>query len=402
MKRFVLTLLTLLLLAGLSAPPASAGVSEGVGAYRKGDFAVAHAELEVEQDRSPLARYMLGIMKLHGEGVPRDVAKGVALVQEAAADGYPAAQYALAVSCLYGTGVEKDVTRAGRLFAAAADGRDFRAVAYRRIMKKGSHGEKRDRKEMVETVRKAARARNPDARYTFALMYLTGDGVPKDAAREIYWYEAAATAGSPRASFTLAQMYYHGEGVPRSEQKAVRYASLAAEQRHAGAMFFLGTLYYHGRGVTVDKAKAVSWIRKAAGLGHAEAEHALGMLLFSGEGVAVDKVEGVKWLGKAARQGDEGAREVLRELVAYRGGMPRETLAIADAQAKPRPDLEGQADRAARIEGKGVVLDRGEFSLKFSGPDLTDIDAGPSLPSSPDKSLMSRLKGGKFEIIFRQ
>lgn len=57
---------------------------------------------------------------------------------------------------------------------------------------------------------------------------------------------------------------------------------------------------------------------------------------------------------------------------------------------------------ATRIEGKGVVMERGQFSLKLSVPDLTDVDADSLASASADKGARSWLKGGKVEIIFRQ
>ena len=401
-NRRILTILVLLVLAFLPASRVAAELSDGIGAYRKGDFAAARQELEKVRDQSPLALYLLGIMQIRGEGMPRDMTKGVALLQQAAANGYIAAQYALAVRYLYGSGVRKDPARARQLFAAAVSGRDYRAVAYLQILATGSHDENRDMKAMVSIVGKAARAGKPDAMYTMGLIRLIGDGLPKNAAEEIRWYEAAAAAGSSRASFTLAQMYYYGEGVPRSERRSVEYARRAADQGQTGAMFFLGALYYHGRGVKEDKAKAVFWIRKAAGMGHLEAQHALGMLLFSGEGVAVNKVEGLKWLGKASQQGDEGARDVLRELVAFRGGERHEVIS-----ATPGPVIKSGGDKqnpgvATRIEGKAVILEKGKFSLKFSGPDLTDVNTGSTLPASGETSSSPKLNRGKFEIIFRR
>jgi hypothetical protein len=48
------------------------------------------------------------------------------------------------------------------------------------------------------------------------------------------------------------------------------------------------------------------------------------------------------------------------------------------------------------------VLDRGAFSLKFSIPDLRDAYALPGVAASPaNEDILTRLQGGKFEIIFR-
>lgn len=253
-------------------------------------------------------------------------------------------------------------------------------------------------KGVVEAVRKAASRGNAAARNTFGFMYLIGDGVPKDPGQEIRWYRAAAAGGDSRASFMLSLMYFHGDGVPRNQGEAARLMRIAAERGGARSEFFLGTFYYHGTGIPQDKAQAAFWIGKAAGKGYGEAQYAYGMMLLAGDGVPVDKTRAVDWLVKAAKQGNTGAQAVLRELVALRTapvGVPALDLSV------PRGG-NGAYDTAIGgpyLQGKGVVLDQGDYSLKFSLPDLTDAYAPPPAPGAP-LDLKSRLQGGKFEIIF--
>jgi len=139
-------------------------------------------------------------------------------------------------------------------------------------------------------------------------------------------------------------------------------------------------------------------MRKAADGGYVPAQYAYGMLLLSGDGVPADRAKAVEWLGKAAKQGDEGAKETLQELVALRakpgmGGIPELRNLPPPVIAQPR------AKEEVRLEGKAIILDKGEFGLKFSLPDLNDAYGPPSAQSK--EPLWNRLEGGKFEIIFR-
>jgi hypothetical protein len=76
---------------------------------------------------------------------------------------------------------------------------------------------------------------------------------------------------------------------------------------------------------------------------------------------------------------------------------PAETIRLYPA-AVPQPAAPGSGPR---LEGKGVVLDRGEYSLKFSLPGLNDADTSAIGPAAKPESFWGKLGGGKLEVIFR-
>ena len=369
----------------------------GRSAYRMGNYDLARTEFGAEA--TSVSRFFLALMNLRGEGGRRDLSRGMELLRQSADEKYFAAEYLLGTRYLYGVEMPADRPRAKKLLAAAAAQRDYRAVALMDILGRGSRGEKQDMKGVVAAVRKAASRGNAAARNTLGFMYLIGDGVPKAPAQEIRWYRAAAAAGDSRASFMLSLMYFHGDGVPRNQAEAARLMRIAAERGGARSEFFLGTFYYHGTGIPQDKTQAAFWIGKAAEKGYEEAEYAYGMMLLAGDGVTVDKTRAVDWLVKAAKQGNTGAQAVLRELVALRtkaAGAPIIDLSMPRKES----ELYDTGVGGTYLQGKGVVLDQGDYSLKFSLPDLTDAYAPPPAPGTP-LDLKTKLQGGKFEIIFR-
>ena len=197
-------------------------------------------------------------------------------------------------------------------------------------------------------------------------------------------------------TFTLALMHYHGKLVKRDEAEAARLLRVAADEGDSRAMFYLGTFYDSGLGITKDHQKAAYWIRKAAARGHAQAQYAYGLLLLSGDGVAIDKVQAMEWLGKAAGNGNKMAAATLRDLVTLKR-THHDSLA-----SQPGPSLNSasipDAGGMPRLADKGLILDQGAFSLKFS---LPDMDAAKlPLTQKTEESLWNRLQGGKFEIIF--
>ena len=61
-------------------------------------------------------------------------------------------------------------------------------------------------------------------------MYTTGNGVPKDDAKEVYWYRKAAEQGVAQAQGNLGAMYHNGVGVPEDYVQAYAWSSIAAAQ----------------------------------------------------------------------------------------------------------------------------------------------------------------------------
>ena len=126
------------------------------------------------------------------------------------------------------------------------------------------------------------------AQNNLGLMYLRGDGVPKDLKEAVKWYQKAADQGDAPAQFNLGLMYRNGEGVEQDFKEAVEWYRKAALQGHANAQFNLGVMYRKGQGVEQDFMEATKWFRKAAEQGIANAQYALGLMYEKGQGVEQD------------------------------------------------------------------------------------------------------------------
>ena len=392
----VVSRIILLLMFLLLPIQVAAGSLEGRLAYRKGDYAAAQREFGSGVQGGPVGMFFLALMYLRGEGVARDQARGLELLKRSADEGYSAAQYLLGRRFFYGLGLPRDKGLAMSCLRAAAADSDYRAIVLLKIIAKGSRGEKRDRESIVAAVKQNANSNVSDAQYTLAFMSLIGDGVPKDAVEEVRWYRAAAGKNA-RAAFMLSLMYQSGEGVPRDPAEAFRLMRIAAEKGDIRARYYLGTFYYQGDGTDVDRQSAGVWFRKSAESGFDDAQLAYGMLLLSGDGVAMDKAQAIEWLGKAARQDNGRAKEVLRELLSYRGQPAASSMTdpAKPAYSKEKPQNESQL----RLEGMGVLLEQGTFSLKFSLPTLYDAYAPQNQTVS--HPIWDQLQGGTFDIIIR-
>jgi uncharacterized protein len=373
-----------------------AGSLEGRLAYRKGEYAAALREFGSDVQSGPVSKFFLALMYLRGEGVARDEARGLKFLRSSADEGYSAAQYLLGQRYFYGLGLTRDKGLAMSYLRAASADNDFRAVILLKIIAKGSRGEKKDREGIVAAVKRSAKSNVSDAQYTLAFMSLIGDGVPKDGAEEVRWYRAAAGKNA-RAAFMLSLMYQSGDGVPRDTGEAFRLMRIAAEKGDSRAQYYLGTFCYQGDGTRSDHQAAAAWFRKSAEHGYDDAQLAYGMLLLSGDGVAVDKAQAVEWLGKAARQDNGRAKEVLHELLTYRGQPVASPMkdSAESASSKGKPQNENQL----RLEGKGVLLDQGTFGLKFSLPTLYDAYAPQNQTTT--HPIWDQFQGGTVDVIIR-
>ena len=118
-----------------------------------------------------------------------------------------------------------------------------------------------------------------------------------------------AVAGDANAQNNLGLMYVAGEGVPKNDGEAVKWYRKAAEQGHARAQYNLGVSYATGAGVPEDDGEAVKWFRKAAEQGLTNAQGNLGLMYAAGDGVPQDFVDAYAWLNIAAAQGKKKAIE---------------------------------------------------------------------------------------------
>jgi len=145
-----------------------------------------------------------------------------------------------------------------------------------------------------------------DAQYNVAIMYETGDGTKKDSKEAVKWLQKAAEQGHALSRFKLGMMYLNGDSVRQDYFLAAKYFRLAATfNKNPDAQYRLGELYFNGRGVEHDYAKAIRYYTAAAQNGHAAAQFVLSAMYQEGWGVQRDLVEAYVWLSLAAKKREE-------------------------------------------------------------------------------------------------
>jgi len=151
-----------------------------------------------------------------------------------------------------------------------------------------------------------ADAGDAKAQYQIALMYEIGDGTKKDTKQTLKWLLKAAEQGYAPARYKLGWMYANGIIVRQDYFMAAKYYRLAATfNKDANAQFRLGELYFNGRGVVNDYAKAIKYYKQAASKGHAAAQYILSSMYEEGWGVKRDLITAYVWLKLAMNKRDE-------------------------------------------------------------------------------------------------
>ncbi|MGH1356945.1 MAG: SEL1-like repeat protein [Thalassovita sp.] len=240
--RLVSALICLLFCAmlGLSAP---------VAAQDQADLQTLEQQASAGK---PDAQYELALRYSTGDGVLQNHARAVELLERAANGGHMAAQNRLAQHFYNGLGVSQDQQVALEWFAkAAASGQAQFQADYAVALQAEGRAE-----EAAEQYRLAADQGHQDAQVSLGVLYLNGDGVPKDTERAAALFEAPAQAGLARAQNNLGLLYVRGDGVSQDYERAALLFQLAAEQGLRIAMTNLAVLYENGFGVPLDAAKA--------------------------------------------------------------------------------------------------------------------------------------------------
>ena len=140
------------------------------------------------------AMRLLATCYLNGEGVEKDVKKGIEWLEDAALQGFDIyASHELAVIYEMGNyGVDVDVVAAAKWFRHAAENGHVEAMA------------------------------------EYALCCELGCGVEQSYVEALDWYVKAANAGHAEASYSVGEAYEEAKGVPQSDQEACLWYYKAA------------------------------------------------------------------------------------------------------------------------------------------------------------------------------
>ncbi|RVD11957.1 sel1 repeat family protein [Mesorhizobium sp. M2A.F.Ca.ET.029.05.1.1] len=355
------------------------------------------------------AQYRVGRCYLEGTGVPPSHSEGARWLRRAANRGSPDAQALLAALCIAGlagkesgseglferdSSREPDFTAALELARKASEAGSATGqalIGY--ILSKGpkamrdldaAHGwyeksaaagcpegclgfalslarlrQPEQRARIAAEVRRAADAGHQPAARALASLYLSGNGVAKDAEEGARLLRAAAASGNRESQVDLANLVLDGGGEPDDEISVAGWFGASASSGDLVAAFNLGLCFANGLGVRKDQERAAHWIARAAE-GVAEAQYMYARMLQDGRGMAADQREARLWFERAAGAGIVDAQVALAEML-YNGRGGERSL-IAAAHLFKQAAAAGHAGAMFAIgalyeTGQGVSLD---------------------------------------------
>jgi TPR repeat protein len=227
------------------------------------------------------------------------------------------------------------------------------------------------KQKAIADLKEVAYAGNVNAQVQLGVIYLTGDGVPKDDKEAMKWLHMAADQDNPLAERYLAEMYFKGRGVEADNREAAKWLQQAAAQGDAESEHNLAVLYEQGLGVMHNVKEAANWMRRSADQNFAASQQGMGALYENGDGVPEDPVEAAKWYRKAIDQNYVPALNSLASLEVTTKDThvrnPQEAVALATkaVAASSNPDYldtlaaayfaDGQTDKAVETEQKALA-----------------------------------------------
>lgn len=141
-----------------------------------------------------------------------------------------------------------------------------------------------------------ARRDNTEALAILSIMYLNGEGVPRDAQKAIEYATKLIALGQDQGFSLLATIYLSPKSGVRDKEKGLQYLRAGAEKKEENALIHLADLMVAGHEVPQDFETAFQHYEKAANR-HASiiAAHRLGIMYEYGIGRPVDEIKALKW-----------------------------------------------------------------------------------------------------------
>ncbi len=196
-----------------------------------------------------------------------------------------------------------------------AEGGDSLAQYQYAIMLITGKGLPKDVTQGVEWLKRAAKRGEADAQYLLGLFHADGsNGLKKDVTEARKWFSLAADSGKKEAEYQLGRLFY----TEKKYQEAMSWMESAAKQNYLLANSYIGLMHLRGWGVAKNEAKGIEWVRKAAEKKDATALMMLGILSSRGEGMAKDDNAAFKFYLAASERNNAKAMQFLG--MAYRDG----------------------------------------------------------------------------------
>jgi len=156
----------------------------------------------------------------------------------------------------------------------------------------------------------------------FGVMYLTGEGVPRDAGKAASHLATAAKGGIPQARFELAKLHMEGVVVPYDPDYARMLLAGASDDGYLPSTIYLAELFLFGKHCPKDVEAALELLYAAAAKNEPAAMYYLA-LVYDKEADYQNSFEAAYWYRRAAEYGHFKSQIRLASLYAVGQGVPQ-------------------------------------------------------------------------------
>ena len=253
-----------LLFTLLSAFPAFADYTEGLGYFDNQQYPQALAEFKPLADKGhDRAQYYVGYMYLNGYGVDRDETLGLKYIQKSVDGGFEKAESLMGYFLSEGLYVPQNKPKGLKLYQQAAEKGDDDALLNLGVAYYLGGGVEQDFDKAISYLSKVNVVNKPIAARYLADVYLA-QGNAENSKKAPDLYRLAAANGDLPSFHFYASLKQQGKVVDANIDEAVKYYTYAASQSYAPSQYVLGTLYANGSVVSRDVYKGYAWISLAA------------------------------------------------------------------------------------------------------------------------------------------
>lgn len=265
------------------------------------------------------AQYFLSGLYLEGKGVEKDTVEALKWLEAAARQKLPNAYLTLARGYKKGKLVKQSLDDALSAYENAFNAAQTQVDEF--------SGENMvDIKAMGQALLEAGVILRSQQKYDLAISK----------------YVRAIKFEQPKAYTELGIMYVKGEGIPKNLETAHTYYGQAAQAGDPQGQCLFGVSYLSGEGTQQNFVEGAKWIQKSAKQNFPPAQELTGQFFEKGLGVPQQLDSAVYWYGLAALQGNENAKKSLARLKGVKQVLSPPTLPTPSSQPlKLYPPQEG-------------------------------------------------------------
>ena len=338
--------------------------SDGMDAYRQGNYTKAAEQLAKESNKDPIVDYYMGRMRLYGYGLLKNNTIALRYFQQAAGKGFLPAQRILALHFLL---EENNPEQALYWFKKAADSNDTQAQMYCAAAYLYGLGVKKNSELAKKYYIPAAKSGNALAQITLAEDFLDS----RQSANKklgLIWLNKAVAQGNPEAQVRLGEMTANGKLVDADMVQAKALVGLAVAQKYVPAMYQMGELALKENNPTLAK----EWFTKAAMVHYAPAEIALAHLYMQPKSAIYNEHLGFLWMLKAAQNGSSDAQIELSDMYQAGKGVEVDVNLAKEWKDEAKKNQKETIDVAQTKAALWLSMGKSK-NLRASGYQLTGI-----------------------------